>query len=221
MREWTANLCLSATCITTAAATGDDVDHRTFLLIALGLQGRSNSSRVGCALVSVCPSLTSLAFRIAGLLQLLSCPCYSSVQHSVLGKPGDFCSVRKGVGPTPSVASLKAHQLKQRDTESDFVSQKDMAVAVFFSTSSHLHPNLLLMQDITTCTHFAWISAHFAWTSGSQDVYHLPWCAVTRLVTFACAQHLQARFCSQVGKCKPLLFYNELQVAFSVFTNFI
>lgn len=75
--------------------------------------------------------------------------------------------------------------------------------------------------------HFAWIfcrhiSAHFSWTPGWQDLCWLPlwrWCAVTRLVIFACAQHLQTRFCSQVGEYKPLLLYNEIQVVFKVFTK--
>lgn len=53
-----------------------------------------------------------------------------SVQHSVFWKPGDFCLIRREIWPTPSVASLKTHQLKLGTTESGFVSQWDTSMAL-------------------------------------------------------------------------------------------
>lgn len=95
MKAWTTNLYLSTTWITTAGATGDDVDHRTLPLTLLRLLpvpcvnlqphfqgGNHSSSREVCTSTAVPPLTSPPAFRVAGLVPLLSCPCYSTVSST-------------------------------------------------------------------------------------------------------------------------------------------
>lgn len=139
------------------------------------------------------------------------CPSAPSAQH---------CEQQRAL--TLSTRS-KDTSFNIRNHSHGFVSLKDASI-VFFSISVHPHPELFIMQDITTPISPGFLQSDFHSFCLDCSLAGLlltsTWrCTFTMFVSFAQAQHLQTGFCSQVGECSICSQYSKIQAVLKAFSK--